>query len=60
MKCLACSHPTVDGGEWCREHQVEVEYVRRDPSIRDVAAGALTPLEFVESYGVPHTGDTHD
>ena len=43
---------------WCREHLIEVGYVKRDPTLRDRQMGYITRRDFLDLYGVdPYTGE---
>jgi len=54
IKCLACSHPSVFQKRWCREHLIEVQYVKQDPSIEEGNRGFISPRMFRDMYGVGH------
>ena len=57
-QCCACSHPRYRGSLWCREHLIEVGYVRDrvTPEMRD--RGHMYPEEFIGWYWVdPTTGE---
>ena len=60
-KCKACSHPTTRDSIWCREHQVEVSYVRNRLTDEQRAQGYMYPEEFIGWYWVdPETGEPVD